>query len=241
MRGKKKTAVRKAGAAPAQDVAVRERLLKSAIGLFNRKGYAAATVREIVAAAGVSKPVLYYYFRSKEGIYLDLMREGFSRFDVLIDDSCRMGGSAAERIRNLCGGSFDLFRGNIEVARLMYAIYYGPPQGAPFFDFDSYHFKFQDAVRRLVEEGIRGGEFRKGDAGDMAWAVIGAVNVAMESQLCHPEIALGKEGFGRVLGIIFDGIAAKGRSGTAAAGGRRRTLRGAVMRDRKRDRKGGGR
>lgn len=240
MGGKKKTAVRKAGAAPAQDVAVRERLLKSAIGLFNRKGYAAATVREIVAAAGVSKPVLYYYFRSKEGIYLDLMREGFSRFDALIDASCRMGGSAAGRIRSLCGGSFDLFRGNIEVARLMYAIYYGPPQGAPFFDFDSYHFKFQDAVRRLVEEGIRGGEFRKGDAVDMAWAVIGAVNVAMESQLCHPEIALGKEGFGRVLDIIFDGIAAKGRSGTAA-GGRRRSLRGAAMRDRKRDRKGGAR
>ncbi|MBI5343469.1 MAG: TetR/AcrR family transcriptional regulator, partial [Deltaproteobacteria bacterium] len=139
----KKKAVRTA-AAPAQDVAVRERLLKSALGLFNRKGYAGASVREIVEAAGVSKPVLYYYFRSKEGIYLDLMREGFSRFDALRDALRGEVGSAAERIRGLCGGAYGLLRDRIEVVRLMYAIYYGPPQGAPFFDFEAYHFKFQD-------------------------------------------------------------------------------------------------
>lgn len=102
----------------------------------------------------------------------------------------------------------------------MYAIYYGPPQGAPFFDFDAYHIKFQDAIRRMVEEGVRKGELRKGDAGDMTWAIIGAVNVAMEVQLCHPEVGLGKAGLARVLDVIFAGIAAEGRKGTRK-GGRR--------------------
>ncbi|MBI5576227.1 MAG: TetR/AcrR family transcriptional regulator [Deltaproteobacteria bacterium] len=217
-----------AAPAAAQDVAARKRLLKSALGLFNRKGYASASVREIVAAAGVSKPVLYYYFRNKEGIYLDLMREEFSRFDALLEASRGVGGSAAERIRRLCGGAYVLFREHIEVPRLMYAIYYGPPQGAPFFDFDAYHIKFQENVQELVEEGIRTGEFRKGDAGDMTWAVIGAVNVAMEMELCHPEIALGKEGLGRVLDVIFAGI----------AGDRGKFLRRAASRDRKKIRRG---
>ena len=46
-------------------VEARERLLSGATELFASKGYAATTVREIVERAGVTKPVLYYYFRSK--------------------------------------------------------------------------------------------------------------------------------------------------------------------------------
>ena len=42
----------------------RERLLETATELFAEKGYAGASVREIVEKAGVSKPVLYYYFKS---------------------------------------------------------------------------------------------------------------------------------------------------------------------------------
>ncbi len=202
------------------DVAVRERLLKSATELFTRKGYAGTTVREIVAAARVTKPVLYYYFRNKEGIYLELMKEGFSRFDSLVGASLEEPGSAKEKILRFCRRSFELFLDRIGVARVMYAIYYGPPQGAPFFDFDAYHLKFQEAIRRLVEEGMRNGEFRKRDAMDMTWAIVGAVNVAMEVQLCHPEVGLGKEGLDRVLDVIFAGIAAEGRKGTGK--GRRR-------------------
>jgi len=39
-------------------------------------------VREIVAAAGVTKPVLYYYFRNKEGIYLELMQGSLPRWTI---------------------------------------------------------------------------------------------------------------------------------------------------------------
>jgi hypothetical protein len=147
--------------------------------------------------------------------------------------------SSAERIRLLSGRSLDLFREHIEVARLMYAIYYGPPQGAPFFDFDAYHFKFQDAVRSLVEDGIRSGEFRKKNPVDMTWALIGAVNVAMESRLCHPEIGLDREGLARVLDVIFEGIAAEAGGPKEVAGGRRGRIGGAVTRSRNRARKEG--
>ncbi|MEA2040283.1 MAG: TetR/AcrR family transcriptional regulator, partial [Thermodesulfobacteriota bacterium] len=47
---------------------VRARLLVAGTTIFAEKGYASTTVREIVARAGVSKPVLYYYFKNKEGI-----------------------------------------------------------------------------------------------------------------------------------------------------------------------------
>jgi hypothetical protein len=60
-----------------------------------------------------------------------------------------------------------------------------------------------------VEEGIRKGEFRKGDAEDITWAILGAVNVVMEVQLGHPEMGLGSEGLARVLNLIFQGLSKK--------------------------------
>ena len=205
----------------ASDGAVRGRLLKSATELFTRKGYAGTTVREIVAAAAVTKPVLYYYFRNKEGIYLELMRGGFSRFESLLAESTVARGSASERLTRLCTQTLSLFEDHIDVARVMYAIYYGPPQGAPFIDFDAYHRKFRDVVRELVKEGVRAGEFRKGNVDDMMWAIIGAVNVAMESRLCEPQDAIGRYGLKRVLRIIYRGIAVDGVAGRKRKGGGR--------------------
>ena len=211
MKSDKRMAGRKSRRSPGNE-SVRNRLMAAATDLFTQQGYAATTVREIVGAAGVTKPVLYYYFRNKEGIYLELMGEAFARVDGLIAGIAGDQGSAAQRLLRLCDRAYTLFTEKIKLVRVMYAIYYGPHQGAPFFDFDAYHHKFLEGVRRLIEEGIREGEFRKGNPDDMAWAVIGAINVAMEIHLGHPELQLGREGLARVLKLIFQGISAeKGR------------------------------
>lgn len=53
-----------------------EKILQVGLHLMAKKGYQATSTREIVAAAGVTKPMLYYYFGSKEG----LCKAGIRRF-----------------------------------------------------------------------------------------------------------------------------------------------------------------
>jgi hypothetical protein len=38
------------------------------------------------------------------------------------------------------------------------------------------------------------------------WAVVGAVNVAMEVELCHPKQSLGRDGVRRVLELVLEGV-----------------------------------
>jgi TetR/AcrR family transcriptional regulator len=195
--------------APLQDqheIKVRERLLTAAAELFVYKGYAATTVREIVGAAGVTKPALYYYFRNKEGIYLELMRESLAKFETLLDTPRNKIGPASSKILTLCDDLMVLLSENLQVARFIYAIYYGPPQEAPSFDCDVFHFQFHDAVQELINEGISKGEFRDGNTPDMTWAILGATNIAIETELSHPDMALGRKGLARVLNVIFDGL-----------------------------------
>jgi TetR/AcrR family transcriptional regulator len=45
------------------------RILDAALVVFSREGFRAATLDQIAAEAGMSKPNLLYYFRSKEEVY----------------------------------------------------------------------------------------------------------------------------------------------------------------------------
>lgn len=191
-----------------EDAVARERLLRGALDLFERRGYAATTVREIVEAAGVTKPVLYYYFGNKEGIYLALMGETFSTFSQMLSAAGQRRGGARERILDLCDEVYALTLAKLPLVRVMYSIYYGPPQGAPPFDFDAVHREFQAIVRRILDEGLLSGELRPVSVEDAMWAVVGALNIAMEVDLCHPEQSMGRQGLRRILNLVLDGLAA---------------------------------
>ena len=200
----------KAGSiAQSLNITPRERLLAAAIDLFSRKGYSATTTREIVAAAGVTKPVLYYYFRNKEGIYLDLMHDANNKFEAMLDECRNESGSPKERILSICDQIFALILENIEFVRLVYSIYYGPHQGAPFVDFDSFELKLQRTIKQLVQEGITKKEFQKESVEDMTWAILGTLNSSIEIELSHPEWGFGRKRLKRVLNLIFRGVMAR--------------------------------
>jgi AcrR family transcriptional regulator len=185
---------------------VRERLLASALTLFNNRGYAATSVREIVQAAGVTKPVLYYYFGSKEGIYLELMNSSFAQFDASLARMTTISGTAAEKIVHFCSLLLALVIERLEVVRLMYAIYYGPPQGAPPIDFEDYYSKIVSTVEALVEEGITRGELAVGDTGAAAWIVVSILNTTMEEQLCQASPRIAPRQMECMLNLVLQGF-----------------------------------
>jgi TetR/AcrR family transcriptional regulator len=191
---------------PEQGMMARERLLTAALKLFTAKGYAAAPVREIVAAAGVSKPALYYYFGSKEGIYLELMQNTYVIFRERTALLTTYPGNARERIIHFCTGMFDCFLDHIEVARIIYSIYFGPPQGAPPFPHERFFDEMLDIIRMMVREGIDGGELQRIDESDAAWSIISGLNSVMEEQLCRTSPRIDRDGLIRMLNLIFNGI-----------------------------------
>lgn len=72
------------------DPAKKERILNAALSEFARKEYADASTNNIVAAAGISKGILFRYFGNKKNLYLYLYRyvrevmdkEIYSRIDT---------------------------------------------------------------------------------------------------------------------------------------------------------------
>jgi TetR/AcrR family transcriptional regulator, transcriptional repressor for nem operon len=52
----------------------RARIVKTAVRLFNRKGFADVTIGEIMTAAGLTHGGFYRHFRSKEELYVETVR-----------------------------------------------------------------------------------------------------------------------------------------------------------------------
>lgn len=195
--------------APEEQNPVRQRLAHEAIALFAQKGYAATTVREIVAAAGVTKPVLYYYFGNKEGLYLEIMNKATLLLASVLHEAASRPGTASQRLLGLADRLFLLVSEHLPVLKLIHAIHYGPPQGAPYVDFEAIHLLLRETVRELVEQGMAQGEFAPGDMEHATWAIMGILHTGMEVQLCQACLALDRAGLAQVMQVLFRGLAAK--------------------------------
>jgi AcrR family transcriptional regulator len=68
----------------------RRRILEAAIEAFAARGYEGASMREIATAAGVTKPVLYDHFASKERLFVEAM-------ESIRDELTRRGAEAMGR------------------------------------------------------------------------------------------------------------------------------------------------
>lgn len=184
----------------------RDRLFAAALDQFTRCGYAATSVRELCEAAGVTKPVLYYYFKSKEGLYLEIMNGIGQLYDQRVGELCCSGGSIRQRLIHFLTGMFDGARENLPVIKLAYMIYFGPPQGAPPVDFNRFFDQTLALVESLITEGIENGEFRECDRKALAWALVGSFQTIQEEQICRSESRIGRDGLMSVIDLILSGV-----------------------------------
>ncbi len=187
---------------------VRKRLMDAAILLFTTRGYAATSVREIVEMAGVTKPALYYHFQSKEGIYLAILEDLERIADEGIAASRAVSGTAREKLQEFLLAIFRLFETKKKEVRMMNAVFWGPAQGAPPFDFDVFHEKLRGVIAEIVAEGLASGDLKPGDPEDVTLALMGVLSFNMDLTLAHPELGLGQDGLRRVLDLVFAGLAA---------------------------------
>lgn len=58
----------------------KQKILSIALKLFAKKGYDAVSTLEIAQTAGITKPTMYYYFGSKEGLLSEVLSTQYTRF-----------------------------------------------------------------------------------------------------------------------------------------------------------------
>ncbi|MFF1683787.1 TetR/AcrR family transcriptional regulator [Streptomyces sp. NPDC058254] len=75
-----------------------QQMIDVAVRVFAKRGYHAASVDEIAELAGVSKPMVYLYLDSKEGLFLACLRRESDRLVAAFQGAARAGGRPEERL-----------------------------------------------------------------------------------------------------------------------------------------------
>lgn len=196
-----------AGRRPSRRRTPHDRLLLAATKLFARRGYAATAVREIVESAGVTKPVLYYHFGSKEGIYRALVAQVAGEFRERIDRVRAMDGSARRRVVALCIEIEDLVRKRFEAVRFFYNVFYGPPKGAPQLDVTVFEDPFREFVEETLRESVSSGDIDGSETSELAIAIEATVGFVIAAAISQPHRLLSEPDLTRLVDMFYRGAA----------------------------------
>ena len=97
---------------PRGDSDVRERIFSSALRHFSDKGFAATSLREVSQDAQTTKPMIYYYFKSKEGLYSSIVQEILEEMAGVIRDGLPADAPYEQRVMTYCQRYLDHFLEN---------------------------------------------------------------------------------------------------------------------------------
>src|SRR5207302_7286970 len=75
-----------------------EQMLRAATRIFARRGYQDASMDEIASACGVTKPMLYAYFDSKDGLLVACVRRGEQALHEAVRAAAEGGETAEQRL-----------------------------------------------------------------------------------------------------------------------------------------------
>lgn len=138
-------------------------ILEVATREFAEKGLAGARIDVIAEAMRTSKRMIYYYFGSKEGLYIRVLEEAYRRMRAIESDLHLDDLPPEDALRKLVGFTVDYQRANPDFIRLVMTEnihrgeYLAQSQGIQGLNVPAI-----DGLRRVYERGVKAGVFRTG-------------------------------------------------------------------------------
>lgn len=152
----------------------RRDILLAAARVFAREGYAPATLDDVATQMGVTKGVIYYYFRSKEEIFTEIrataIREAIGRLEAIVARGESPAATLQAAIRDLVGHIFDDLDRFANVLRSGDGL-----SDASRAVVRTLQRRYEQLLRGIVEQGIRSGDFVAFDPALITFTMLRAV------------------------------------------------------------------
>jgi TetR/AcrR family transcriptional regulator len=130
---------------------VRQKIMVAAEELFAEKGFAATSIREISARAGVNSAMIYYYFEDKQGLYRSIVDFCSNETYRMLLRAFKGRRDPAEQLKEFCVEYARAHYLNRDIVKIIHR------------EMLLYFRKTLDTVKDILERGIDNGRFRKVD------------------------------------------------------------------------------
>ncbi|WP_420643325.1 TetR/AcrR family transcriptional regulator [Candidatus Leptofilum sp.] len=164
-------------------------ILATATAVFAEKGFAKASMNDIVRASGLSKGGVYWHFKSKDTLIAALFDQFFVGQLAMLDEVLASKGTAVAKIMQLAA----LSSTDVETMAAQF------PSPLEFYALaaredglksllQTHFYNYQQKVSALVQQGIANGEFHAVDSEAIAKAFIAIFEGALLLWAVSPEL-----------------------------------------------------
>ncbi len=155
----------------------KEQIALIATRMFAQRGFDGTTIREIAEEAEVSKPVLYYYFKSKEELYIWLVNDAYEFYLSNLQEIIEKDLEFKEKLKTLIQFYVDICKEYEETARFLFSAAFSPRSNQAPENILHHEAKHIEMLTHFFEKGIQQGFLRPSDPRQMAMHFIGSINI----------------------------------------------------------------
>ena len=138
---------------------------------FARRGFDATSIRQIVAEARVTKPVLYYYFKNKRDLFLSLLEEAVAPLCDEVERIASGDGTPRDRMVEIITAVLRFVEKRPDDFRLLHRAVERREREVQVLAQKYFRRNFQ-AISGVLQEGVDRGDFRSLNVPQATFSVI---------------------------------------------------------------------
>jgi len=187
--------------------ATREQILRAALKAFADAGYAGTSVQEIVDAARVTKPTMYYHFQNKAGLYQALLDQAHDERYRLMQQAAARADSLPEKLVEILAALFGFLQNNRELMRLAFMTLFASageiPSEIRYLDKCTRNYEF---LHSLIKQGqVEGVITRRYASEELTMAIFGMLNIYVMGEVLRPNRKLNRRTAERIVALFLEG------------------------------------
>jgi TetR/AcrR family fatty acid metabolism transcriptional regulator len=156
----------------------RQKIIEAMLSITAREGFDNATTQQISNQAGVSEGIIYHYFRSKEELYVNMIKEKASEFRGRVIGSLSGIDSPKDKLERL----IELHVKFATSEGSFFRILFNKTGGKPLMIKHGLKFgiiPYAEIIEGIIRDGMDKGDFKKVDPKVTSYNIIGMMQIAL--------------------------------------------------------------
>ena len=183
--------------------------MRAALKHFAERGYAGASVQSIVDAARVTKPTLYYYFKSKAGLYQALIDWAHDERYRLMCEAAERGKGLSVQLTGVLASLFEFINDHRPLMRIAFATAFSArgeiPAEIRYMDKCERNFEF---IHALIRSGLADGTLDKAfSSAQLTMGIYGMMTIKVMEHLVNGKPRLTRHDAESIVQLFLGGAA----------------------------------
>ena len=188
----------------------KNQILDAALTVLVNNGYERSRMDDVVQASQLSKGAIYWYYKSKKDMYLDLVDYWVNQYSAMINHLVEIDQSASNQLRDLFKYFTNQYESDQDPFSALTEFWSMAQKDSDFgAKLQSVYSRFLDLLEKIIVKGIRDGEFKNVNARITAMSIMLNVESINWFTLFEPHGVKAREYMQTISDFILAGLGKK--------------------------------